>query len=455
METTVSAAAILPGAPATTKASEEKPAKGGTSSKTAGKADDAKENQDFAAMLSGSSLSACAAVSPIVPLETILPGGDKKGGSSESGTQAVKAQAMAAEISVAVSPARPGTAAPTVPAQPGTVAHRDSSEKAVVAVPPSVQAAEDPAGAVKAAAAPQQESDGQAARRAVGQGLLDEKFPEGWEVLLEDKPAASTGVRPALAGKKSSHAGSSATAADGSAHTSVKQRDFFISAAATGSEKAAEPTAAAVKKESIIQDLSPGSAGGQGKGETGTGTHKGYYATESVTASSGAGYRASVEGSVHPAMEATLASAKTLAGMNDVQKHMVVQDFVQTTLHHVNGDSQTLSVDLHPPELGHVKVMLESQGDHVNACLMVQDKEVGEMFKQHAGSIRQSLEDAGIKLGGLSVEIRQQFHPGAGEEYQDQTGFKTGAQPSGPAIPESMPIRKWAALATGKVDMMV
>jgi hypothetical protein len=147
--------------------------------------------------------------------------------------------------------------------------------------------------------------------------------------------------------------------------------------------------------------------------------------------------------------------AQVLSRLTDLQQKMVVDSFVQSAMPAFHGRQDSLTVELNPPELGRVQVRVENQGSQVNAVVTVQDRGVGEMFQNQADNLRKNLEEAGIRVGNLSVEIRQQLKQEAQEKRtagQEKPAFDGG-------ITKIEAIRRkafaWGKRGLSQVDMMV
>jgi flagellar hook-length control protein FliK len=150
-------------------------------------------------------------------------------------------------------------------------------------------------------------------------------------------------------------------------------------------------------------------------------------------------------------------AAPLLARLSELQRQMVVTEFAQSALPAFQGRETALTVDLNPPELGRVQLRVETSASGVQAVLTVQDRSLGEFFQGQADHLRKHLEDAGVRLGGLSVEIRQQFNQEA-QERQPVAGDKN-ARAADSVRAVSAESRKqpqpWGVRGLSQVDMMV
>jgi flagellar hook-length control protein FliK len=164
-----------------------------------------------------------------------------------------------------------------------------------------------------------------------------------------------------------------------------------------------------------------------------------------------------------PSATTSTASAPTpgqmLSRLTELQRQLTVEKLSQSVLPALQGGRETLTLDLNPPELGRVQVHVEKAANGgVNAVLTMQDRSVGEFFQGHIETIRKTLEDAGIQVGGLSVEIRQQFNQDAGEKsapgagkFQEHASAQTGRA----AADARKTTAAWGGGGASRVEIMV
>ena len=78
-------------------------------------------------------------------------------------------------------------------------------------------------------------------------------------------------------------------------------------------------------------------------------------------------------------------------------------------------------IQLHPPELGHVKIELTVSGNnHVNASFVAEHPEVKSLIETHLAYLREQLSNNGFTLGECSVDISGQNANGQQPpDYQD------------------------------------
>jgi len=86
----------------------------------------------------------------------------------------------------------------------------------------------------------------------------------------------------------------------------------------------------------------------------------------------------------------------------------------------VNGDQQSASLELNPPELGPLKVVLQVSNAHANATFVAAQPEVRQALEAAMPKLRDMLGDAGIQLGQASVDS------GAQQQQQQAAGQSMG-----------------------------
>jgi hypothetical protein len=170
--------------------------------------------------------------------------------------------------------------------------------------------------------------------------------------------------------------------------------------------------------------------------------------------------RAAVSAAVlRPAAAPLPTPLQILTRMTELQRHATVEYLARAGAMAVTSGQESLTVDLHPPELGRVRIMVEHNGQQVNATLTVQDSSVGNFLQEHGDSLRRSLDQAGVKLGTLSVEIRQDFNG----EMKEQEGSDAvpGRWPedaerlSAARAEKRTRLAAWRTTGSSRVDLMI
>ncbi len=91
-------------------------------------------------------------------------------------------------------------------------------------------------------------------------------------------------------------------------------------------------------------------------------------------------------------------------------------------------DGHRGTVEVSPPELGQVRITVDSSGDAVQVHLRVDSAEVRDMLQQNSDVLKNALESQGLNLTDMSVDVGQQEggrDSGAGEAFGDE-GFSRG-----------------------------
>jgi flagellar hook-length control protein FliK len=85
----------------------------------------------------------------------------------------------------------------------------------------------------------------------------------------------------------------------------------------------------------------------------------------------------------------------------------------------------TLTIDLHPAELGHVAVKLAFHGNSVDVQMVVGRQETFQAFNQDRAALEQQFSQAGINLGSGGLDLRYSQTP---TTVPEQTGFSGSLQ---------------------------
>ncbi len=99
--------------------------------------------------------------------------------------------------------------------------------------------------------------------------------------------------------------------------------------------------------------------------------------------------------------------------------------------------NDTISVQLHPNDLGHVEVKLEMRDGQVKATITADRPETLQLLKNDAGSLQQSLQNAGLNAdaNSLNFQLRSDQQQGrqAGQDRQNAPR-DNGADPGGDVV---------------------
>lgn len=102
----------------------------------------------------------------------------------------------------------------------------------------------------------------------------------------------------------------------------------------------------------------------------------------------------------------------------------------------VRQGSGNMTIQIHPPELGSVKVKLVSEQGSLHVHLHPQNQQVAAILERHLPALHQSLADQGIDLSGLQVSVDSgQDQDGARFEQQAEDFFTDQRNPA--AEPEA------------------
>jgi flagellar hook-length control protein FliK len=110
----------------------------------------------------------------------------------------------------------------------------------------------------------------------------------------------------------------------------------------------------------------------------------------------------------------------------------------------------TLSVELHPAELGRVEVHLSFRPDGVGVQMTVDRQDTFDAFVRDRGSLEQQLAQAGIDLGSSGLDLRFGQHSSQPSPRENLATTRLTAVMPVPA-PSSRPV---LAVQDGRVDIV-
>lgn len=136
-----------------------------------------------------------------------------------------------------------------------------------------------------------------------------------------------------------------------------------------------------------------------------------------------------------PAVVATLGSlpSQQLADARNMVALRIV--------HAVRDGDQTVSIDLHPAELGHVGVELSFHNDGVSVQMTISRQDTFDSFSRDRGALEQQLTQAGLNLGSGGLDLRF-------GQSQSQSGF------FGQAVPARITVRQQTASLAAPVSQI-
>ena len=101
------------------------------------------------------------------------------------------------------------------------------------------------------------------------------------------------------------------------------------------------------------------------------------------------------------------------------ESNVVQQVFVRLVSGMQQG-SRSMVINMHPPELGRVKVSLVSDGGRLSAVLHTENQQVQGVLDRHLPQLRQSLQEQGLSIADLGVSLESGGHEGQ-SDFEDET----------------------------------
>ncbi len=107
----------------------------------------------------------------------------------------------------------------------------------------------------------------------------------------------------------------------------------------------------------------------------------------------------------------------------------IVEQTIEKLTVHNPRETSSITLRLHPEELGHVKLELVMDKDSVRAHLHAQSQQVQEVLERHLPRLRDALEMQGLKIDQLQVSVdSQQSENGGFFQQQNSQGTFTAQQ---------------------------
>jgi flagellar hook-length control protein FliK len=111
--------------------------------------------------------------------------------------------------------------------------------------------------------------------------------------------------------------------------------------------------------------------------------------------------------------------------------------------------SKTITVELHPAELGRVEIRLSFQSDGLSVQMTVDRQETFDSFSRDRGGLEQQLGQAGVDLGSGGLDLR------LGQQSDQSNSDTSGGSPrSASAVPTTQVPTPTAWVGNGLVDIL-
>ncbi len=130
--------------------------------------------------------------------------------------------------------------------------------------------------------------------------------------------------------------------------------------------------------------------------------------------------------------EATKLASPASAHLNLVRDQEIINQIVDRFSLHSRQQTSRLSLQLHPAELGELKIDLIVKGDVLKANIYTQTQQAGEIIDRNLSRLREILQDHGITVDELAVSFKSDnkddFTPHHGQLFGDQNPLFKGQQ---------------------------
>ena len=136
-------------------------------------------------------------------------------------------------------------------------------------------------------------------------------------------------------------------------------------------------------------------------------------------------------GSAQSAETAKMASPAS-AYQYQMRDQEIIKQIVDRFSLHSRQQTSRLSLQLHPAELGTLKIDLIVKGDVLKANIYTQTQQAGEIIDRNLTRLREILQDQGITVEELAVSLKSDskddFTPQHGQLFEDQNPLYKGQQ---------------------------
>jgi hypothetical protein len=115
-------------------------------------------------------------------------------------------------------------------------------------------------------------------------------------------------------------------------------------------------------------------------------------------------------------------------------------------LNSLKSGSNEVKLQLKPPSLGRLKLTIENSGDGFKVRIFTEQRATKEMLLSHAGEIKSSLADQGLRIEKIDVQISNNFDQSMTNARQESNKFydqrhsgdkEPGESETGPSVPET------------------
>jgi flagellar hook-length control protein FliK len=120
------------------------------------------------------------------------------------------------------------------------------------------------------------------------------------------------------------------------------------------------------------------------------------------------------------------ATARNPAGLwsaeNRIIDHVIKQVSIRSNL-----EQSSISIKLHPEELGHLKMELVADNETIKAYIHVQTQQVQDILEKNLARLREGFEQQGLVLDEIQVSVNSESKSGP-DLFNDQQALHTRVQ---------------------------
>ena len=144
-----------------------------------------------------------------------------------------------------------------------------------------------------------------------------------------------------------------------------------------------------------------------------------------------------------PATSVSTGSVQLPSGTIVTDQQLVSQVVSQLSIAiRPHGEGNSIIINLHPEELGRLKLELEVHKDTVKAHLLAQTQQAQEILERHIPRLREALTQQGLRLDEIRIDVEAGLAGGSKGFQHESGGARSGLQPPTNPVAPGKPIDK-------------